>query len=162
MRYDIPGNMLCLALSSPFEWSELSPACGLFLGCGISHIHNRTSSICTDDHIIEVVITSASIVGLFVSFMLIMLSYVFIFPTILHILTTDGRHTAFSTYTSHLTVVTVQYGFASVIYFKPNAARALNDVMLLSILYTLITPFLSSMIFILKNKEMEVAFKKAI
>ncbi|XP_063152561.1 olfactory receptor 10X1-like [Candoia aspera] len=126
------------------------------------HMRTLVRLACTDDHITEGVIAAISIVGLSVSFMLIMLSYVFILSTILRIPSTDGRHTAFSTCASHLIVVIVHYGFASIIYFKPNTASALNNDTLLSIPYTIITPFLSPMIFTLRNKEFKVAFKRVL
>ena len=52
--------------------------------------------------------------------LLILFSYAFIVAAILRIPSAEGRHKAFSTCASHLTLVVVHYGFASVIYLKPR------------------------------------------
>ncbi|XP_013360637.1 PREDICTED: olfactory receptor 10H1-like [Chinchilla lanigera] len=92
--------------------------------------------------------------------LLILLSYAFIVSTILRIPSAEGRHKAFSTCVSHLTVVVVHYGFASVIYLKPKGPQSLEGDTLMGITYTVLTPFLSPIIFSLRNKELKVAIKK--
>lgn len=92
--------------------------------------------------------------------LLILLSYAFIVATILKIPSAEGRHKAFSTCASHLTVVVVHYGFASVIYFKPKGPQSLEGDTLMGITYTVLTPFLSPIIFSLRNKELKNAIKK--
>ncbi|XP_040846124.1 olfactory receptor 10H1 [Ochotona curzoniae] len=93
-------------------------------------------------------------------FLLILLSYIFIVATILNIPSVESRHKAFSTCASHLTVVVVHYGFASVIYLKPKGPRSLEGDTLMGITYTVLTPFLSPIIFSLRNKELKNAMKK--
>ena len=93
-------------------------------------------------------------------FLLILLSYAFIVATILRIPSAEGRHKAFSTCVSHLTVVVVHYSFASVIYLRPKGLQSLEGDMLLGITYTALTPFLSPIIFSLRNKELKIAMKK--
>ncbi|XP_004875448.1 olfactory receptor 10H2-like [Heterocephalus glaber] len=92
--------------------------------------------------------------------LLILLSYAFIVSTILRIPSAEGQHKAFSTCASHLTVVVVHYGFASVIYLKPKGPQSLEGDTLMGITYTVLTPFLSPIIFSLRNKELKVAMKK--
>lgn len=89
-----------------------------------------------------------------------LLSYAFIVVTILKIPSAEGRHKAFSTCASHLTVVVVHYGFASVIYLKPKGPKSLEGDTLMGITYTVLTPFLSPIIFSLRNKELKNAMKK--
>ncbi|KAM5239357.1 olfactory receptor 10H1-like [Ctenodactylus gundi] len=93
-------------------------------------------------------------------FLLILLSYAFIVSTILRIPSAEGRHKAFSTCASHLTVVVVHYGFASVIYLKPKGPQSLEGDTLMGITYTVLTPFLSPIIFSLRNKDLKTAIKK--
>ncbi|XP_006898393.1 PREDICTED: olfactory receptor 10H1-like [Elephantulus edwardii] len=93
-------------------------------------------------------------------FLLILLSYAFIVATILKIPSAEGRHKAFSTCASHLTVVIVHYGFASVIYLKPKGPQSLEGDTLMGITYTVLTPFLSPIIFSLRNKELKNAMNK--
>ncbi|XP_040594823.1 olfactory receptor 10H2-like [Mesocricetus auratus] len=94
-------------------------------------------------------------------FLLILLSYAFIVAAILKIPSAEGRHKAFSTCASHLTVVIVHYGFASVIYLKPKGPHFEEGDTLMATTYTVLTPFLSPIIFSLRNKELENAMKKA-
>ncbi|KAB1259353.1 Olfactory receptor 10H1 [Camelus dromedarius] len=92
--------------------------------------------------------------------LLILLSYAFIVATILRIPSAEGRHKAFSTCASHLTVVVVHYSFASIIYLKPKIPQSLEGDTLMGITYTVLTPFLSPIIFSLRNKELKNAMKK--
>ena len=92
--------------------------------------------------------------------LLILFSYAFIVAAILRIPSAEGRHKAFSTCASHLTVVVVHYGFASVIYLKPKGPQSLEGDTLMGITYTVLTPFLSPIIFSLRNKELKEAVKK--
>ncbi|XP_027951112.1 olfactory receptor 10H1-like [Eumetopias jubatus] len=100
------------------------------------------------------------IITLLGCFLLILLSYAFIVAAILKIPSAEGRHKAFSTCASHLTVVVMHYGFASVIYLKPKAPQSLEGDTLMGITYTILTPFLSPIIFSLRNKELKTAMKK--
>ncbi|XP_004384496.1 olfactory receptor 10H1-like [Trichechus manatus latirostris] len=92
--------------------------------------------------------------------LLILLSYAFIVATILKIPSAEGRYKAFSTCASHLTVVIVHHGFASVIYLKPKGPQSLEGDTLFGITYTVLTPFLSPIIFSLRNKELKNAMNK--
>ncbi|XP_030149968.1 olfactory receptor 10H3-like [Lynx canadensis] len=93
---------------------------------------------------------------------LIVLSYVFIVAAILQIPSAEGRHKTFSTCVSHLTVVIVHYGFASIIYLKPKGPHSMDSNTLMATTYTVFTPFLSPIIFSLRNKELKNAIKKSI
>ncbi|XP_005409717.1 PREDICTED: olfactory receptor 63-like [Chinchilla lanigera] len=92
---------------------------------------------------------------------LIILSYVFIVAIILKIPSPEGRNKTFSTCVSHLTVVVVHYGFASMIYLKPKGPHSLYTDALMSTTYTVFTPFLSPIIFSLRNKELKNAINKS-
>ncbi|XP_037360285.1 olfactory receptor 10H2-like [Talpa occidentalis] len=100
------------------------------------------------------------IMALMCCFLLILLSYAFIVAAILRIPSAEGQHKAFSTCASHLTVVVVHYGFASVIYLKPKGPHSLEGDTLMGFTYTVLTPFLSPIIFSLRNKELKNAMKK--
>nr|XP_056704065.1 olfactory receptor 10X1-like [Euleptes europaea] len=137
--------------------------------CGsktISHFfcHMRTvvRLACTDESTTEVVVSAISICGLSGSFLFIILTYVFILSTIFRIPSTDGWQKAFSTCASHLMVVVMHYGFAAMVYLRPNTPGTLDNDTLISIPYTIITPLLSPVIFTLRNKEIKIAVRKAI
>ncbi|XP_070270139.1 olfactory receptor 10H2-like [Myotis yumanensis] len=94
--------------------------------------------------------------------LLILLSYASIIATILRIPSAEGRHKAFSTCASHLTVVVVHYGFASVVYLKSKGPQSLEGDTLMGVTYTVLTPFLSPIIFSLRNKELKSAMKRTV
>ncbi|XP_027404458.1 olfactory receptor 10H3-like [Bos indicus x Bos taurus] len=91
----------------------------------------------------------------------IVLSYVFIVAAILRIPSTEGRHKTFSTCVSHLTIVVVHYGFASIIYLKPKGPHSMDSNTLLATTYTVFTAFLSPIIFSLRNKELKNAIQRS-
>ncbi|XP_072803090.1 olfactory receptor 10H4-like [Vicugna pacos] len=91
---------------------------------------------------------------------LIILSYVFIMASILRIPSAEGRHKTFSKCVSHLTIVIVHYGFASMIYLKPKGPCSMDSNTLMATTYTVFTPFLSPIIFSLRNKELKNAMKR--
>ncbi|DAA28246.1 TPA: olfactory receptor, family 10, subfamily H, member 3-like [Bos taurus] len=92
---------------------------------------------------------------------LIFLSYVFIVAAILRIPSNEGRHKTFSTCVSHLTIVVVHYSFASIIYLKPKGPHSMDSNTLLATTYTVFTPFLSPIIFSLRNKELKIAIQRS-
>ena len=92
--------------------------------------------------------------------LLFLLSYAFIVAAVLRIPSAEGRHKAFSTCASHLTVVVMHYGFASVIYVKLTGLHSQQGNILIATTYTILTPFLSPIIFSLRNKELKNAMKK--
>ncbi|ELW47829.1 olfactory receptor 10X1 [Tupaia chinensis] len=113
---------------------------------------------CEDSDLTEFIITVIPVSGLLGTFLLIILTYVFVLSTVFRIPSSEGKQKAFSTCASHLTVVIIHFGFSSIVYLKPEASG--GDDTLIAIPYTVITPFLSPMIFSLRNKDMKNAFKK--
>ncbi|XP_048372591.1 olfactory receptor 6N1-like [Sphaerodactylus townsendi] len=93
-------------------------------------------------------------------FSLTMTSYILIIGNIMRIPSTIGKKKAFSTCSSHLIVVSIFYGTLVGVYVLPKTERlkALNKV--LSVFYTLLTPFLNPLIYSLRNQEMKKALGK--
>ncbi|XP_032170289.1 olfactory receptor 10H2-like [Mustela erminea] len=114
----------------------------------------------TDVPIVALCVGLMCITVLLGCFLLILLSYTLIVATILKIPSAEGRHKAFSTCASHLIVVIVHYGFASIIYLKPKGLHSQESKTLMAITYTVLTPFLSPIIFSLRNKELKTAMRK--
>ncbi|XP_073491170.1 olfactory receptor 5V1-like [Aquarana catesbeiana] len=98
---------------------------------------------------------SFGITGFFITF----LSYIYIFKTILKIKVKDGRQKAYSTCSSHLTVVFIFYVSALLNYVLPKTKDFLAG-RLLSIFYTVLTPLLNPIIYSLRNSELKGAVKK--
>ncbi|XP_006895590.1 PREDICTED: olfactory receptor 10J3-like [Elephantulus edwardii] len=93
---------------------------------------------------------------------LVFISYVLIISTILKIASAEGRKKAFATCASHLTVVIIHYGCASIIYLKPKSQSSLEQDRLISVTYTVITPLLNPVVYSLRNKEVKDALRRAI
>ncbi|XP_008047527.1 olfactory receptor 10H2-like [Carlito syrichta] len=136
--------------------------------CGLNEIHHFFCHVppllklaCGDDvPVVSLGVGLVCIMALLGCCLLILLSYAFILVAILKMPSAEGRHKAFSTCASHLSVVVVHYGFASVIYLKPKGPQSLQGDTLMATTYTVLTPFLSPIIFSLRNKDLKSAMKK--
>ncbi|XP_073507031.1 olfactory receptor 1E16-like [Phyllobates terribilis] len=84
---------------------------------------------------------------------LIVLSYVYIISTILKIKSSQGRHKAFGSCTSHLTTVILFYGPIIFLYMKPETDRSREDDKLLSVIYVAVVPMLNPLVYSLRNKD---------
>ncbi|XP_032751795.1 olfactory receptor 10T2-like [Rattus rattus] len=96
------------------------------------------------------------------SFVLIMISYIFIVFLVVKMPSAQGRHKAFSTCSSHLTVVTMHYGFACFVYLIPKNSESFHEDMLMAVTYTVLTPLLNPIVYSLRNKEMQTALRKVL
>ncbi|XP_024604302.1 olfactory receptor 10V1-like [Neophocaena asiaeorientalis asiaeorientalis] len=74
----------------------------------------------------------------------------------------EGRHTAFSTFSSHLTMVLLQYGGASLSHLCPSSSCSPERGQVVSVVYTFITPMLNPLIYSMKNRELKDALKTAL
>ncbi|KAM4749108.1 olfactory receptor 5V1-like [Rhinophrynus dorsalis] len=98
----------------------------------------------------------------FFPFALIITSYVFIISAILKISTSIGRAKAFSSCSSHLTVVILFYVTSLSFYMKPESEHSQEEDKLLSILYVALVPMLNPLVYSLRNKEVLKAMKTVI
>ncbi|XP_044840951.1 olfactory receptor 1030-like [Mauremys mutica] len=117
---------------------------------------------CSDTHNMEFVTFWGSVLFTLPPFLLTMTSYVYIIIAILRIPSTTGRQKAFSICSSHLIVVTIFYGTLMIVYILPKTEklRELNKVF--SLCYTVLTPLLNPLIYSLRNKDVKLAFRKAV
>ncbi|ELV10601.1 Olfactory receptor 10J1 [Tupaia chinensis] len=88
------------------------------------------------------------------------ITYVLIISTILKIASAAGRKKTFATCASHLTVVIIHYGCASIAYFKPKSENTKDQDQLISVTYTVITPLLNPVVYSLRNKEVQDALRR--
>ncbi|XP_004418702.1 PREDICTED: olfactory receptor 5P3-like [Ceratotherium simum simum] len=112
---------------------------------------------CSHDFPCEIIpaISSGSIIV--VTVFIIALSYVSILFSILKMHCTVGRHKAFSTCTSHFTVVTLFYGTITFIYVMPKSSYSAEQNKVVSVIYTVMIPMLNPLIYSLRNKEVKKA-----
>ncbi|XP_030042867.1 olfactory receptor 5B12-like [Microcaecilia unicolor] len=96
------------------------------------------------------------------AFLVTLISYIFIISAILRIRSAEGKLKAFSTCSSHLTVVSVYYLSLFSMYLRPTSTFSLDQGKILSVLYTTITPMLNPLIYSLRNKEVKNALRKVL
>ncbi|EHB06949.1 Olfactory receptor 1052 [Heterocephalus glaber] len=117
---------------------------------------------CSDTSMSELLLLVFRTIITMVTFMMVVISYIFIVAAILRIHSAAGRQKAFSTYISDLTVVTLFYGLVSFSYIQPTSQYSLDQEKVASVLYTLVIPMLNPLIYSLRNKEVKEAAKKAV
>nr|XP_033779193.1 olfactory receptor 1440-like [Geotrypetes seraphini] len=93
-------------------------------------------------------------------FVLTLMSYVYIISTILKIRSTEGRRKAFSTCSSHLTVVCLFYLTSISVYIRPPSMQSMDINKVISILYNTLIPMFNPLIYSLKNKDVKNALRK--
>ncbi|XP_004463635.1 olfactory receptor 1A1-like [Dasypus novemcinctus] len=89
----------------------------------------------------------------------IIISYVWVFSTVLRVPSTKGMLKAFSTCGSHLTVVSLYYGTVMGMYFRPLTSYSLKDAVI-TVMYIAVTPMLNPFIYSMRNRDMKVALWK--
>lgn len=117
---------------------------------------------CTDTQIAE--ITSFICTSLFAlgPFLLTLASYTHIISTIMRIPSVTRKQRAFSTCSSHLTVVSLYYGSLGIVYGFLSGLQNENLLKLLSLLYTVLTLALNPIIYSLRNKDVKVTLRKLV
>ncbi|KAM8930738.1 olfactory receptor 1J2-like [Pelodytes ibericus] len=118
--------------------------------CDLKKILKLSSS---DISIIETVLSVEWVFLGLLPFMLIMTSYVRIISTILKIRTSKGRSKAFSSCSSHLTIVFLSYGTCLSFYAKPASKDSTELDKLLSLLYIAVVPMLNPFVYSLRNQD---------
>ncbi|XP_060117783.1 olfactory receptor 5AP2-like isoform X2 [Heteronotia binoei] len=112
---------------------------------------------CSDTHTNEIVIFTQVSINCIGTTMIILISYVCILATLFKIHSTESRHKAFSTCTSHLIVVSLFYGTIFFMYLRPSSSYALEQDKVASLFYTVVIPMLNPLIYSLRNKHVKEA-----
>ncbi|KAM6157772.1 olfactory receptor 4C11-like [Rhynchocyon petersi] len=112
---------------------------------------------CVDTYIInlQVVYNNGSICTL--SFIILIISYVFILHSLSH-KSAEGRKKAFSTCTSHITVVILFFVPCIFTYTRPLVTFSVDKIV--AVFYTIGTPLLNPLIYTLRNADIKKAMKK--
>ncbi|XP_003475878.1 olfactory receptor 8S1-like [Cavia porcellus] len=133
--------------------------------CDAQNIHHFICELpslyplsCSDISASFTTLLCSSLIHFIGNFLLIILSYIRILLTILSISSTSGRSKAFSTCSSHLTVVLFFYGSGLLRYLMPNSGS--TQELIFSLQYSVITPMLNPLIYSLQNKEVKAAVRR--
>ncbi|XP_055461154.1 olfactory receptor 1094-like [Psammomys obesus] len=95
-----------------------------------------------------------------ITILIVLVSYSFIFFTILKMHSAEGKRKIFSTCGSHLTGVSICHGTILFMYVRPSSNYALEHDMIVSTFYTIVIPMLNPVIYSLRNKDVKEAMKK--
>ncbi|XP_039079438.1 olfactory receptor 8K3-like isoform X2 [Hyaena hyaena] len=116
--------------------------------------------LCSSTRDIELIILIFSAFNLVSSLLIVLVSYTLILLAILRMNSAEGRHKAFSTCGSHLTVVVILYATLFFMYVQPKSSHSFDTDKIASVFYTLIIPMLNPMIYSLRNKEVKGALHR--
>ncbi|KAM6157774.1 olfactory receptor 4C11-like [Rhynchocyon petersi] len=165
MSQQVCGALLKLALVGSFIHSSvqvflvlISPFCGPNV---IDHYFCDVQPLlklsCTDTYVINLLIVSNSGTICTVSFILLIISYAFILHSLSH-RSAEGRKKAFSTCTSHITVVILFFVPCIFTYTRPVVTFPVDKMV--AVFYTIGTPLLNPLIYTLRNADIKKAMKK--
>nr|ALG94683.1 olfactory receptor 13 [Nannospalax galili]ALG94699.1 olfactory receptor 13 [Nannospalax galili]ALG94711.1 olfactory receptor 13 [Nannospalax galili]ALG94727.1 olfactory receptor 13 [Nannospalax galili] len=90
----------------------------------------------------------------------ISVSYIHIFSTVLNFPLKGERGKAFSTCVPHIIVVSLFIGSGAFVYIRTPVTSEVIQDMILSVLYTIVPPFLNPVIYSLRNKQIKEAVRK--
>lgn len=117
---------------------------------------------CSDIHINEIVLFALATFNVLFALIVIFTSYLFILIAILRMPSAEGRKKAFSTCASHLTAIAMFYGTVIFMYLQPSSSHSMDNDQVASVFYAIIVPMLNPIIYSLRNREVNSAFRKAV
>ncbi|XP_006165862.2 olfactory receptor 10AG1-like [Tupaia chinensis] len=115
---------------------------------------------CGDTFVNEIAVYVVAVVFIMVPFLLIVFSYGKIISNMLKLSSARGRSKAFSTCSSHLTVVVLFYGTGVITYLQPKSEQSERMGKLFSLFYTILVPTFNPIIYTLRNKDIMMALRK--
>ncbi|KAG9464636.1 hypothetical protein GDO78_019631, partial [Eleutherodactylus coqui] len=118
-------------------------------------VKSLTRTTCTTTPMFSKIAAIEILIFVFIPLMCTFISYVNIFSVILKIKSKESRKKAFSTCSSHVTVITIYYGTAVIGYLIPPYSDVLDSVF--NIVYTTIIPMINPIIYSLQNSNVQSA-----
>ncbi|XP_071982708.1 olfactory receptor 1468-like [Engystomops pustulosus] len=112
---------------------------------------------CTDTYIAQFIFNCLSWIIILGCLICIAVSYIKIIAAIIKIPSRHGKRKAFSTCTSHLTVVGIFYGTVIFIYLRPTVNVPFHQNKVVSVFYIVVTPMLNPIIYSFKNELLRKA-----
>ncbi|XP_027780365.3 olfactory receptor 2L8-like [Marmota flaviventris] len=115
---------------------------------------------CMDTWVYEYTVFVSTTLFLVFPFIVIVCSYGHILLAICHMHSGEGRKKAYSTCSTHLTVVTFYYAPFAYTYLHPRSLRSPAEDKVLAVFYTILTPMLNPIIYSLRNKDLMGVFSR--
>ena len=117
---------------------------------------------CSDPYITQMLCSIIAIFNEASSLVIILMSYIFIFITVMGMPSASGRWKTFSTCASHLTAISFFHGTILFLFCIPNPKTSWLTVKVTSVFYTVIIPILKPLNYSLGNKDVKNAFIRLI
>ncbi|XP_007952075.1 olfactory receptor 5B3-like [Orycteropus afer afer] len=117
---------------------------------------------CSDRHVGDMVLVCVATINIFFALLVILISYLFIFITVLKIGSAQGYQKALFTCSSHFISVSMFYGTVVFMYIQPTSSHSMDTDKIASVFYTMIIPMLNPLVYSLRNKDVMSAFKKVL
>ncbi|XP_070117871.1 olfactory receptor 2T29-like [Equus caballus] len=115
---------------------------------------------CSDTSLYEMLMYLCCVLMLLIPVIVISSSSTFILLTIHRMNSAEGWKKALNTCSSHMMVITLYYGASIYTYMFPSSYHTPEKDMVVSVFYTIITPFLNPLIYSIRNKDVTGALKK--
>ncbi|XP_040274347.1 olfactory receptor 1468-like [Bufo bufo] len=112
---------------------------------------------CSDTFSVHLEIFVLAVPSVMVPSSIIVVSYIYIVISVLRIPSSTGRQKAFSACSSHLIVVSIFYWTIFSVYVFPKREETWVSSKILSLLYTVFSPFINPIIYSLRNKDIKKA-----
>uniref|UniRef100_A0A8C3WE35 Olfactory receptor n=1 Tax=Catagonus wagneri TaxID=51154 RepID=A0A8C3WE35_9CETA len=174
LRYPVLMNRRVCLLMAAGAWFGgfldgflITPITMNFPYCGSQSINHFFCEIpavlrlaCADTSLYETLMYICCVLMLLIPISIVSTSYSLILLTIHRMRSAEGRKKAFTTCSSHLTVVSIFCGAAFYIYVLPQSFHTPEQDKVVSAFYTIVTPMLNPLIYSLRNKDVLRAFKK--
>ena len=115
---------------------------------------------CSNDQLVTIGVANFLSAIAFVSFIVIVISYVHIFSTVLRMPSAESRSKVFSTCLPHLFVVSLFLSTGTFAYLNPALDSLTALEFLFSIFYTVLPPTLNPVIYSLRNETIKSVVRK--
>ncbi|XP_077015184.1 olfactory receptor 1J4-like [Tamandua tetradactyla] len=147
------------ALSKPLLLAQLSCADNIIphFFCGLAVLFKLS---CLDISLNELVIFTVGVAVITLPLICILVSYGCIAANTLKVPSTKGICKAFSTCSSHLSVVSLHYGTIIGLYFFPSSSTSNDKDIVASMTYTVVTLLLNPFIYSLRNRDIKGALER--
>ncbi|XP_013365604.1 PREDICTED: olfactory receptor 2L8-like [Chinchilla lanigera] len=117
------------------------------------HVPAMLTLACMDTRVYEYTVFISTILFLVFPFLGILCSYGRVLLAVYRMRSREGRKKAYSTCSTHLTVVTFYYTPFAYTYLRPKSLRSPAEDKVLAVIYTILTPMFNPVIYSLRNKE---------
>ncbi|XP_077657387.1 olfactory receptor 2T3-like [Urocitellus parryii] len=117
---------------------------------------------CSDVSLYKMLIYLCCILMLLVPTLVISSSYTLILLLIRRTSSAKGRRKALATCSSHMTVVLLFFGATVYTYMLPGSYHTVQQDMMVSAVYTILTPLLNPLIYSLRNKDITLTLRSLV